>query len=99
MWEKLQAGLRDAGIATWTKPRGGYFVSFDGLDGTAKRTVQLAKEAGVVLTSAGATWPIGIDPRDSNIRIAPTMPTLEELAEALDVFVCCAKIAALEVLS
>ena len=61
--------------------------------------VQLARDAGVVLTSAGATWPHGIDPRDNNIRIAPTMPSLDELSEALDVFVCCAKIAALEALS
>lgn len=99
VWRKLDEGLAEAGIASWTKPRGGYFVSFDGLEGTAKRTVQLAKEAGVVLTSAGATWPYGNDPTDSNIRIAPTMPTLDELSEALDVFVCCAKIAALEVLS
>ncbi len=99
VWKKLDEGLAEAGIASWTKPRGGYFVSFDGLEGTAKRTVQLAKEAGVVLTSAGATWPYGNDPTDSNIRIAPTMPTLDELSEALDVFVCCAKIAALEVLS
>lgn len=99
VWRKLDEGLAEAGIASWTKPRGGYFISFDGLEGTAKRTVQLAKEAGVVLTSAGATWPYGNDPTDSNIRIAPTMPTLDELSEALDVFVCCAKIAALEVLS
>lgn len=99
VWRKLDEGLAEAGIASWTKPRGGYFISFDGLEGTAKRTVQLAKEAGVVLTSAGATWPYGNDPADSNIRIAPTMPTLDELSEALDVFVCCAKIAALEVLS
>lgn len=99
VWKKLDEGLAEAGIASWTKPRGGYFVSFDGLEGTAKRTVQLAKEAGVVLTSAGATWPYGNDPTDNNIRIAPTMPTLDELSAALDVFVCCAKIAALEILS
>lgn len=98
VWEKLDEGLSETGIASWTKPRGGYFVSFDGLERTAKRTVQLAKEAGVVLTTAGATWPYGNDPTDSNIRIAPTMPTLVELSAALDAFVCCAKIAALEVL-
>ena len=96
VWKKLEEGLADDGIASWTKPRGGYFVSFDGIEGTAKRTVQLAKEAGVVLTGAGATWPYGNDPLDSNIRIAPTMPTLDELSTALDVFVCCVKIAALE---
>lgn len=99
VWRKLEEGLAGPAIASWTHPRGGYFVSFDGLDGTAKRTVQLAKEAGVVLTTAGATYPYGNDPRDSNIRIAPTMPTPDELSEALDVFVCCAKIAALEALS
>ncbi len=99
VWSKLEEGLGGAGIATWTRPRGGYFVSFDGMEGTARRTVQLARDAGVVLTSAGATWPHGIDPRDNNIRIAPTMPSLDELSEALDVFVCCAKIAALEALS
>lgn len=97
--EKLSAGLGEANVARWTHPRGGYFVSFDGLDGTAKRTVKLAREAGVVMTNAGATWPYGRDPRDSNIRIAPTLPPLEELDEALDVFVCCAKIAALEVMA
>ncbi|MDO4290158.1 MAG: aminotransferase [Eggerthellaceae bacterium] len=96
--EKLSAGLGEVGVARWTHPRGGYFVSFDGPAGTAKRTVELAREAGVVMTGAGATWPYGRDPHDSNIRIAPTLPPLEELDEALDVFVCCAKIAALEVM-
>lgn len=94
--EKLAQGLGDADIATWTDPRGGYFVSFDGLPGTARRTVQLAHEAGVTLTSAGATWPYGDDPHDSNIRIAPTMPSLEDLDLALNIFVCCVRIAALE---
>ena len=94
--EKLEAELGDTGIAQWTKPRGGYFISFDGIEGTARRTVELAREAGVTLTGAGATWPGGIDPHDANIRIAPTLPPLDELAEAMDVFVCCVKIAALE---
>ncbi|MCI8451876.1 MAG: aminotransferase class I/II-fold pyridoxal phosphate-dependent enzyme [Eggerthellaceae bacterium] len=94
--EKLHAALDEAGIATWSDPRGGYFVSFDGMPGTAARTVALAREAGVTLTGAGATWPYGRDPEDANIRIAPTLPPLEELGEALDVFACCAKIAALE---
>lgn len=93
---KLEAGLADAGIATWSKPRGGYFVSFDGAEGTAKRIVALAKEAGVTMTGAGATWPYGLDPHDSNIRIAPTLPPLEELEVAMDVFVCCVKLATIE---
>lgn len=95
----LSEELGGLGIATWTDPRGGYFVSFDGLPGTAKRTVELAREAGVILTSAGATWPYGEDPRDANIRIAPTMPTLDELERALAVFCCCVRIAALEVMA
>lgn len=94
--EKLEAELGDTGIARWSKPRGGYFISFDGIEGTARRTVELAREAGVTMTGAGATWPGGIDPHDANIRIAPTLPPLDELAEAMDVFVCCVKIAALE---
>ena len=85
--QKLEEGLGGAGIATWTNPRGGYFVSFDGPDGSAKRIVSLMKELGVTLTGAGATWPYGKDPRDSNIRIAPTYPSLQQLGEALDVFV------------
>lgn len=85
--QKLQEGLGDAGVATWTKPRGGYFVSFDGPQGSAKRIVGLMRELGVTLTGAGATWPYGIDPQDTNIRIAPTYPSLEQLADALDVFV------------
>ena len=96
--DRLADSLGDLGIARWTDPKGGYFVSFDGLDGTARRTVSLAKDAGVVLTSAGATYPHGDDPHDSNIRIAPTMPSLDELSEALDVFTCCVRIAAIEAL-
>ena len=94
--EKLTAGLADTGVAQWTHPHGGYFVSFDGINNTAQRTVALAKEAGVVMTGAGATWPLKHDPHDSNIRIAPTLPPLEELNTALDVFVCCVKLAAVE---
>ena len=96
--ERLHAALDEAAIATWSDPRGGYFVSFQGLPGTAARTVALAKEAGVTMTDAGATWPHGRDPEDANIRVAPTLPPLDELGEALDVFACCARIAALEVL-
>lgn len=92
--QKLSSGLADTGIATWTKPRGGYFVSFDGPVGSAKRIVALMRELGVTLTGAGATWPYGKDPLDTNIRIAPTYPTLEQLGEALDVFVVAAKLVA-----
>lgn len=94
--KKLEEGLGETGVATWNSPRGGYFVSFDSMEGTAKRIVSLAKEAGVVMTSAGATWPLGRDPHDSNIRIAPTLPPMEELELAMDVFVCCVKLAAAE---
>lgn len=94
--KKLGEGLSEAGIATWTSPRGGYFVSFEGPAGTARRIVELAKNAGVTMTGAGATWPYGNDPADSNIRIAPSLPPLEELDAAMDVFTCCVKIAALE---
>jgi DNA-binding transcriptional MocR family regulator len=93
--QKLSAGLEGVG-ASWTHPLGGYFVSFEGLPNTAKRTVELAKEAGVTLTGAGATWPYGRDPQDSNIRIAPSLPPVEELDQALDVFVCCVKLASVE---
>ena len=93
---KLAAELGDEGIASWTEPRGGYFVSFDAYEGTAKRIVELAREAGVVMTGAGATWPYGRDPRDSNIRVAPTLPPLNELSAAMDVFCCCVKLATAE---
>ena len=91
--ERLKDGLQDVTEASWSKPNGGYFVSFNAPRHTAMRIVTLAKEAGVVLTSAGATWPYGKDPRDSNIRIAPTMPPIEDLDMALSVFICCVKIA------
>ena len=94
--DKLQDGLGDAGIASWNSPRGGYFVSFNAVPGTAKRVVSLAREAGVTMTGAGATWPYQEDPQDANIRIAPTLPPLDELSQALDVFVCCVKLAAVE---
>lgn len=90
--QKLTDGLADLGIATWTHPHGGYFVSFDGPEGSAKAIVSLMKELGVILTGAGATWPYGKDPHDSNIRIAPTFPSLENLGRALDVFVVAVKL-------
>lgn len=89
---KLNEGLADLGIASWTNPRGGYFVSFDGPEGSAEAIVGLMAELGVTLTGAGATWPYGKDPLDTNIRIAPTFPSLEELDAALDVFVLVVKL-------
>lgn len=83
-------------IGSWTSPVGGYFISFDSLEGCAKQIVSKCKEAGVVLTGAGATYPYGQDPKDSNIRIAPTFPSLEELALATDLFVLCVKLVSVE---
>ncbi len=94
--DALSANFSENKIASWTHPKGGYFVSVDLIDGCAKRTVQLCAEAGVKLTDAGATYPYGIDPRDRNIRIAPTYPTVDEMKGAIEVFCLCAKLAALE---
>ncbi len=94
--KKLDSELAPRGIGSWHEPKGGYFVSFNAPDGCAKRTVQLAKEAGVVMTGAGATFPYGKDPKDSNIRIAPTYPELDELSTAMDIFCICARLAAVE---
>ena len=91
--------LSDCGIAEWTNPNGGYFVSVDVMPGTAKRVVALCKEAGVVLTGAGATYPYGKDPEDKNIRIAPTYPPIEELEIAMNIFCVCARLAACEMLN
>ena len=83
-------------IARWTEPAGGYFVSFDSLEGCAKRIIALCAEAGVALTPAGATYPNGKDPQDKNIRIAPTCPPLGELEEALEIFCTAVKLASVE---
>ncbi len=91
--EKELGGLE---IGEWTKPLGGYFISFEAMDGCAKEIVAKCKELGVVLTGAGATFPYGKDPKDSNIRIAPTYPTAEEMAQATDVFVLCVKLVSVE---
>lgn len=92
----LDKELGGLGIGEWTRPRGGYFISFDAMEGCAKAIVAKCKEAGVVLTGAGATFPYGIDPKDSNIRIAPTYPTADEMAEASDLFVLCVKLVSVE---
>ncbi len=94
--EVLDRELSGTGIGAWTKPNGGYFISFDAMEGCAKDIVAKCKEAGVTLTGAGATYPYGRDPRDSNIRIAPTYPNPDELALATDIFVLCVKLISVE---
>ncbi|GFI69451.1 putative aminotransferase/MSMEI_6121 [Lachnospiraceae bacterium] len=92
----LEAELGGLGIGQWTKPNGGYFISFDAMEGCAKAIVDKCREAGVVLTGAGATYPYKKDPKDSNIRIAPTFPSKEELSIAADLFVLCVKLVSVE---
>lgn len=92
----LEEELGETGTCTWTKPRGGYFISFVGPEGTAKRTVELAASAGVKMTGAGATWPLHHDPHDADVRIAPSIPELPELELAMHVFATCSKLATVE---
>lgn len=92
----LEKELGGLGIASWIKPRGGYFISFESMDGCAKDIVAKAKGAGVVMTGAGATYPYGNDPKNSNIRIAPSFPTLNELKQAAELFVLCVKLVSVE---
>lgn len=92
----LEREIAPLGLAEWNRPKGGYFVSVNTLPGLARRTVELVKEAGVVMTGAGATFPYGKDPDDSNIRVAPSLPPVEELEQAMEIFCCCLKLAALE---
>ena len=92
----LDREIAPLGFAQWNKPKGGYFVSLNTMPGTAKRALALCKQAGVVMTDAGATYPYGIDPQDSNIRIAPSLPPVAELEQAMEVFCLCLKIAAFE---
>ncbi|MCL2719064.1 MAG: aminotransferase class I/II-fold pyridoxal phosphate-dependent enzyme [Lachnospiraceae bacterium] len=90
---KLAEEIGGLGIGEWLNPKGGYFVSFAAMPGTAKTIISLCKEAGVTMTEAGATYPYGIDPNDSNIRIAPSFPTVAELNQAMDLFILCVKLA------
>ncbi len=92
----FEENLGGLGIGTWTKPNGGYFISFDSMEGCAKGIVDRAQKAGVKLTGAGATWPYHKDPKDSNIRIAPTYPTLEDLKTAAKLFTVCVRYVSLK---
>lgn len=94
--EILDREIAPLGIGSWNSPKGGYFISFDALEGCAKRIVGLAREAGVVMTDAGATYPYGKDPHDSNIRIAPSYPTVDELKTAMEIFCVCVRLASVE---
>ena len=92
----LAKRLGEHEVATWTNPDGGYFISLDVADGTATRVVALAKEAGIAMTGAGAAFPYGKDPRDRNIRIAPSFPSPAEVAAAVDGLATCVLLAATE---
>ncbi|MEX3504817.1 aminotransferase class I/II-fold pyridoxal phosphate-dependent enzyme [Corynebacterium sp. LK2510] len=94
--EILERRLGEYGVATWTEPKGGYFISLDVIDGTATRVWELAKEAGITLTKAGSSFPHGKDPRDRNIRLAPSLPPLDEIVEAMDGVATCVLLAAVE---
>lgn len=94
--DSLEEEIAPLGIGSWVKPDGGYFISFNSLNGCAKRIVQLCNEAGVVLTGAGATFPYSKDPDDKNIRLAPTYPSIDELKKAMELFVICVKLASAE---
>ncbi len=93
---RFDSELKGLEIATWTSPKGGYFISFNAMEGTAKEIVAKCKEAGVTLTGAGATYPYGKDPADSNIRIAPSFPSVEEMEQAAEIFVLCVKLVTVE---
>lgn len=90
--EILEKELGGKDIASWNKPNGGYFISLNTMDNCAKEVAKLAGEAGVALTKAGATFPYGNDPRDRNLRIAPTMPPVEELKKAIEVLAICVRL-------
>lgn len=92
----LEKELSGLGIGSWIKPYGGYFISFDAMAGCAQKIVAMCKDAGLIMTGAGATFPYGKDPKDSNIRIAPSFPTVEEMAQAAELFTLCVKLASVE---
>ena len=92
----MEKELSGAEIGTWQNPRGGYFISFDAMEGCAKAIVAKAAEAGVKMTEAGATYPYGLDPKDSNIRIAPSFPTVDELKLATEIFVLSVKLVSID---
>ena len=96
--EMLDKELSGLGIAEWTKPLGGYFIGFDAMEGCAKKIVSMCKDAGVVMTDAGATYPYGNDPKDTNIRIAPSFPSVEDIEKASKLLCTAVKYAALEAL-
>ena len=92
----LKREIGPRAIGSWSDPKGGYSISYDAMPGTARRTLALCQEAGVVMTAAGAAFPYGLDPNDSNIRIAPTLPPSADLKAAIEVFCICVRVAALE---
>ena len=96
VFDTLSRDLGDTGVALWTEPKGGYFVSLDVLPGTAKRVYALCKDAGVTLTKVGATFPYGVDPEDKNLRLAPSYPSLPDLTRAMSVLTLAVRLAALE---
>ena len=97
--DTFEEHLGRSGVASWTRPKGGYFITLDVMEGCARRVVALAKEAGVELTPAGAPYPYGKDPRDATIRIAPSFPELPEVAQAAEGVALCVLLAATEKLS
>ena len=96
--DMLEKEIAPLGIGEWVKAKGGYFISYNTVGSSAKRIGELCKDAGLVLTTVGATYPYGVDPDDKNIRIAPTFPSVENLGKAMEVFCLCAKLAAVEAL-
>ena len=96
--DMLAREIKPLGIGKWVEAKGGYFISYDTVGSSAKRIGELCKDAGLVLTTVGATYPYGVDPEDKNIRIAPTFPSVENLKKAMEVFCLCAKLAAIEAL-